>query len=150
MVATVAFVLNPVVAHAGSLDPFFGTWGGSGKVNFKDGRKEAIACRSYNTGRPAQLKVALRCASPAYKIEIRSTFDFKGNAISGTWEERTYNAQGAVVGRRTGDNIAVKVNGGGLSGAMTVSRRANNLSVRVQTTGIAMSGVNIALKRLRD
>lgn len=146
------FLVSPIGGSSFADDKsqqFIGTWLGDGRINFKDGRNEAIKCRSYNTHREAELRLALRCASAAYKIEIRSKLKIEGDVIAGTWEERTFNAAGQVTGKVAGKALVLEVNGGGFKGDMTISRTDDLLAYSIETTGISLSGVAVDLRRIQ-
>jgi hypothetical protein len=89
----------------------------------------------------------LRCASPSNRIELRASLVSRGNRISGTWEERSYNAAGTVSGRAAGDSLRLAINGGGLSGSMVVTTHGGSQSISVRTDGAALRGINIRLRR---
>jgi hypothetical protein len=127
---------------------YLGSWGGKGKLVFKNGSSERINCRAYNTGEAAQLRLALRCASPGYKIEIRSRLNVDGSSMSGTWEERTYNVSGAVRGRVGADRISLNVDGGAMRGDMNIAKSGSGLSVAVETAGIDLRRVTVRLAKL--
>ena len=102
---TAAFVLAlstacPAVAVPTPFDVVKGSWVGGGGLNFKDGRSEKLACTAYYTssGEGEALTTALRCTGPSGKLELRSHLSYAGGKVSGSWEERTYNASGDASG----------------------------------------------------
>jgi len=103
LIALVVVALTPgEVSNARTKNPFdslLGTWTGSGRLVLQGGQREDIKCNAYYTGGGSKLRLAVRCASASYKVEIRSKLTRAGDEISGTWEERTYNAAGSVSGR---------------------------------------------------
>lgn len=146
--ALAATVAMSTTATAGdALSGYLGSWVGKGKLVFKNGNSEQISCRAYNTGETAKLRLALRCASPAYKIEIRSRLTVDGSAMSGTWEERTYNVSGAVNGTVQGDRIRLAVDGGVMTGDMAIAKAGSGLSVNVKASGIDLQRVSVRLAR---
>ena len=81
-----------------------GSWGGSGEYQLNDGTRERVSCNAYYTGGGSQLGMVIRCTSQGAKaIEIRSKLSNSGGRISGSWEERTYNAEGTASGSATGE-----------------------------------------------
>ena len=126
-----------------------GTWSGSGQVQLLNGSTETLKCRAYYTPRESgnSLGLAIRCASPSNKIELRANLTFQGGRISGSWEERTYNATGAVTGQVTGNRFSLSIVGGGFQGSMSVSTSGSNQSVMITTQGIGLKGVNISLSK---
>ena len=80
------------------------------------------------------------------KIEFRSKLSQSGGHINGTWEERTYNAEGTASGQAASGNINLAISGG-VTGSMLVSFGASRQSVSISTQGIALKGVSIDLTR---
>ena len=70
----------PAPANA-QVSTLSGTWAGGGQVRLDDGRTERVSCRAYYTPRDggSGLGLALRCASPSYKIELRSSLRIEGS-----------------------------------------------------------------------
>jgi hypothetical protein len=134
---------------AGFADTLFdslrGSWSGSGQISYDDGKSEAIKCNAYYTGEGTQLKLAIRCESGESKVEIRGQLTAQGEALSGTWEERTFNASGAATGRVSADKMSLSVVGGGFKGAMSVSASGGKQSVNIYSEGIKMKSVSITL-----
>lgn len=139
-------------APAAAQSPFAalgGSWSGAGQVRFTGGSSEALKCRAYYTAKDAgaSLGLAIICASPSSKIELRATLAYEGGKVSGMWEERTFNATGAVTGQANPNKITLSINGGGFSGSMAVGVHGASQTVTISTTGIGMTGVNINLSR---
>jgi len=125
-----------------------GSWAGSGQIRLQDGKREAIDCRAYYTSKTdTDYGIALRCASAAYKIEIRSKLALNGARVSGTWEERTFNASGDVAGEQNGNVVRLNVTGGGFDGDMTIQTSGARQSVRINTRGINLKAVEVKLRR---
>jgi hypothetical protein len=112
-----------------------------------DGRKERLKCNAYYTGGGTQLGMAIRCQSESSNVDIRSKLSQSGGRITGTWEERTFNASGEASGRIAGDKMSLSVSGGGLSGLMTVARAGSRQVVTISTQGIRMRSVNVTLTK---
>lgn len=127
-----------------------GAWSGGGQVRLEGGRTERISCRAYYTPRNAGagVGIALRCASPSFAINLRSTVSSTNGRVTGDWEETNFGASGNVVGRASPGNLAVAINGGGLNGSMSVSFGASRQQVSINTTGsAALRGVSVSLSR---
>lgn len=126
-----------------------GTWSGSGQVRFTGGSTEALKCFAYytpkNTG--VSLGLAIRCASASSKIELRANLNYDAGKVTGSWEERTFNATGDVTGQASNSKINVAIKGGGFSGTMAVGLSGGSQSVTILTEGIGMTSVNITLSR---
>ena len=151
---TVALALTPAEtsnARAKNLfDGLLGSWAGSGKLALESGQWESVKCNAYYTGGGSKLRVAVRCASSSYRVEIRSKLTRAGDRVSGTWEERTYNAAGGVSGRALGNRLSLSIIDGGFSGSMSVSYRDSEQSISLSTKGINLKSVNVDLSRLRE
>jgi hypothetical protein len=157
LTATAAMALGSTAAQAqGAIgnpaSPFAqlgGTWSGDGRVRFADGSSEQIRCRAYYNPKDGgrQLGLAIRCASTSYKMEIRASLLDNNGRVTGTWEERTYNATGHATGRATSGNVSLAIAGGGLSGTMSVSFRRSSQKVAIITSGDSLRGVSMSLTR---
>jgi hypothetical protein len=131
---------------AAPFDTLLGSWGGSGSFKLQDGKTVRIKCDAYYTGGGAQLGMVVRCTGESEKIEIRSKLSSSGDRLTGSWEERTYNAEGAVSGEATGNRLTVKISGA-VSGSMTVSFSSSQQDVAILTQGIPLKSVNVSLSR---
>ncbi len=107
------FVGNGPSAKAAPIGALGGSWRGSGRLNLKGGKSERLRCRAYYTpkNKGARLGMAIRCASPSYKIEIRSKLDINGKRVNGSWEERNFNATGSLSGTSRPGRLALSING---------------------------------------
>ena len=136
----------PVEAGPSPFDTLLGSWRGSGQIELDKGRKERLKCNAYYTGGGSQLGMAIRCQSESSNVEIRSKLSETGGRITGTWEERTFNASGNASGQGTGGRISLSFSGG-VTGTMLVSYTSSRQSVAITTQGIALKSVNIDLTR---
>lgn len=139
---------SPVLAEP----PFatlLGSWSGTGQVRLEGGKAESIKCRAYYTSKDGGqgLSLAFRCASASNKIEMRATLESAGSKVTGNWEERTFNATGDVSGKVDGSHLDLSINGGGLTGSMSVSFGGNSQSVLISTEGSGFKGLRISLSR---
>ena len=132
-------------AEGNPFDVLLGSWGGSGSFML-NGASERIQCNAYYTGGGSTLGMAIRCKSPSNNIEIRSKLNKSGTKISGTWEERTFNAAGSASGSASGSNIRLQISGG-VSGSMSVSYSKSRQSVSISTSGSPLQSVQITLNR---
>lgn len=126
-----------------------GSWSGSGQISLTDGKSEGLKCTAYYTPKDggAEVGVALRCASASNKVELRAKLVSDGSRLSGSWEERTFNASGTVTGQASPTQIKLAINGGGFSGSMAVTTTGKSQVVSVSTQGLALKGVSIKLQR---
>ena len=153
LTALAVLVGGLVLAHAGGVraeGPFprlAGSWSGNGTVHLDQGKSEQISCRAYYNAKSAgaDLALAIRCASSSYKIEMRATLSQQNGQVTGQWEERTFNAAGAVSGRATdGLNLAIS---GAVSGTMSVTSGEASQRIEIKTVGSGLAGVTISLAR---
>jgi hypothetical protein len=133
-------------ADSNPFDTLLGSWRGSGQIELDGGRTERLKCDAYYTGGGAQLGMAIRCQSETSNVEIRSKLSQSGGRITGTWEERTYNAEGSATGQATSDKMSLQISGG-VTGTMSVSHSGSRQSVAIATQGIALKSVTIDLTR---
>jgi hypothetical protein len=132
---------------AAPFDALLGAWSGSGQIRSQDGQSEPVRCTAYYSEGGQRLKLAIRCRSSSNAIEIRGQLIARGNAITGSWEERTFNASGEASGSIAGSRITLSVAGGGFSGSMSVSYGSGRQVVMIATEGIAMKSVNVTMTR---
>ena len=93
------------------------------------------------------MRLAIRCRSSSNSIEIRGELTARGSAVSGNWEERTFNLAGDARGQVTGGRLALSVKGGGFSGSMSVRYSSSRQAVEITTQGISMKSVNVRMTR---
>src|SRR5690242_1162026 len=137
---------GPTEADAGSFDTLLGSWRGSGQIELSQGKTERLKCNAYYTGGGSQLGMAIRCQSESSNVEIRSKLSQSGGRVTGTWEERTFNAEGNASGQATNGKITLSISGS-VIGSMQVSYSASRQSVSISTQNIALKSVSIDLTR---
>ena len=125
-----------------------GTWSGNGSVQFEGGQSERLRCNAYytNSGGGDVLGLAIRCASASNKIEIRGRLTYSGGNVSGTWEERTFNASGTATGHASDSRVSLRL-AGTVPGAMNVTVSRSRQSVTISTQGSGIRAVRIGLSR---
>jgi hypothetical protein len=125
-----------------------GSWSGTGQVHLEQGKSEQISCRAYyNTkAEGSDLALAVRCASTSYKIEMRAALSQQDGKVTGHWEERTFNAAGAVSGRATASSLTLAINGA-VTGTMSVTSGEAGQRIEIKTVGAGLAGVSISLAR---
>lgn len=125
-----------------------GSWSGTGEVRLEGGKTERMKCRGYYRGEgSSNLGLAIRCANPSAKIDLRARLVNANGSVTGNWEERTFNASGQVTGKASAQKVDLNVNGGGLSASMNVAITGGTHSVNITTEGIPMKGVKISMAR---
>jgi len=149
-VLAMAFAIpGETTVHAdGPFSMLAGTWFGGGQINLKGGNTERLRCRAYYNLKDggSSLGLAILCASTSYKIELRSLLHADSGRITGSWEERSFNAAGTVTGRASSGNINLSITGG-VSGSMSVAYGASQQKVSITTEGAGFEGVSISLSR---
>jgi hypothetical protein len=118
-------------------------------MRLEGGRTEALKCKAYYADKSGgtALGISLRCASSGGKVELRANLTSNGNRVSGSWEERQFNASGSASGTAGGNNISLAINGGGLTGSMSVTTNGSRQSVSITTQNVSLKGLSIALAR---
>lgn len=134
-------------ARASSFNGLFGSWSGSGRIKLDNGASEDLRCRAYYTERTDGLGIALRCASASYKIDLRATLAAVGQNLTGSWEERSFNAAGDATGQAVGNKISLAIVGGGLTASMAVTTDGSKQTVAINTEGTRLRNVSIGLAR---
>ncbi|HZP75977.1 MAG TPA: hypothetical protein VFB45_07555 [Pseudolabrys sp.] len=140
-------------AQAQDRGPFValaGQWSGTGTVELNNGSSEKLRCRaSYDVLREgANLQLNIRCASESYNFDLRSSVDYSGGNISGTWSESTRNAAGTLTGKASGRRIDVSATGTiAVSLSLTTSGDHQSVNIRAQDQQSSVKGATISLKR---
>lgn len=140
-------LLPSAEAQASPMKRLMGSWSGRGTARFEGNRSERIKCNAYYTGGGSKLNIAVRCASPSYKIEIRSKLTNESGRLVGTWEERTFNASGETRGSIDEKMLKLSINGGGLTASMAVDFDGSRQAINVMTDGMELKSVAIKLAR---
>lgn len=147
------FALSAFVTSGARADnPFTtlnGSWAGAGQIRLEGGNTESLKCRAYYTAKDegTGLGLAIRCASASNKIELRANLNYQSGKVSGSWEERQFNASGSVTGQASSSRVSLAITGGGFSGSMTVTLNGSTQSVSILTNGIGLKAVNINMSR---
>lgn len=111
--ALLALIVGQPVS-AGSLDPFAGTFKGSGPARIRPSEPaETTRCRMVSTlsdeGRT--LKQAGQCAVPGHKVNVGGALHFNPNSgvLSGSWRDVATGRNGQVSGRFSGEAMRLTV-----------------------------------------
>lgn len=148
VLATLAMLWQaPAASSATVFDSLIGSWSGQGQIRYDNGQAEGIRCTAYYTGGGNSLHMAIRCNSSNSntQVEIRGQLTAEGDKLSGSWEERTFNASGQVTGHLAGGKMSLSIVGGGFKGAMSVASAGGKQVVTISTEGIKMRSVNVTL-----
>jgi hypothetical protein len=147
----VAVALPMSVAPAADL-PFagyVGAWNGVGQMALTNGDVESIRCKAYYTGRDGGqgLGIALRCAAASNSVEFRASLTANGERVTGTWEERTFNATGAIIGKAAAGKLDLTIDGSGFTGSMQVATDGLGQKVAIRAEGIVIKSINVSFAR---
>jgi hypothetical protein len=95
------------------------------------------------------LSVVIRCKGTSSNFELRSKLNSNGDKVSGSWEERTYNAAGDASGTASAGKLNVQFSGS-LTGSleMSFSSSSQSVSVSVDTKGTGIKGARVSLNRV--
>jgi hypothetical protein len=134
---------------AGPFEILAGSWSGNGVVNTSDGLRERVRCiakyASQNGGH--SLGIDLRCASDSYKVEFTGSIVQAGDALSGTWFERTNRVGGRISGRANGNQIDVRADGDTFTALLSVKTQGSRQTFSMSSPGAKLSQFSIALNR---
>jgi len=140
-----------LVGAAEAASPFTtlnGTWSGSGRIEFENGKSERLRCTAYYTSSNGGngLGLAIRCASASNKIEVRGRLDYRNGRVSGVWEERTFNASGTATGQASDNRVSLRL-AGSIPGSMNVNVSKTRQSVAINTQASGLRAIRIGLSR---
>ncbi len=126
-----------------------GNWTGNGTINFLDGTKERIRCRSSYTPDAAgnNLKLELRCASDSYKFELHSNLVYNGGEITGMWNETTSSAAGNVTGTASPGKIEVRAVSQTFAAFLNITTRGSSQSISIKSPGSSLQETVITLAK---
>ncbi len=143
-----ASALFAASASATSFQDLAGTWRGDGRVHLVSGQSEALSCKAYFTAKDAGagLGIALACASASNKIDLRAALAQTGEAISGSWEERSFNSTGSVNGTFANDRIELTIDGT-IKATMSITLEGKSQLISISTDGQGFKSVDLELER---
>lgn len=148
--ATLPMALCSWAASADPITDLTGYWRGNGSIALSNGKTERVKCNVvYKAQGDAELRQTMRCASADYSINALADLQVKGGKVTGTWEERTYAAKGAVSGRFGGDSFALSIQGANFSAAMSVTLTDCKQSLSITPQGLEVRRVSIRLAKER-
>ena len=132
-----------------SFDNVAGSWSGGGMMKPSDGPRERVRCKvDYilkNAGQSVKMNV--RCASDAYKMDLNANIDQNGTALSGNWFESQYRQGGKLSGQNVNGVIEAKVESDTITALLTVNTKGNRQTFVMDSPGAWVSHVSIDLVR---
>lgn len=133
---------------SGAFRDLGGVWRGAGRILLADGSSQRIRCNAYyrvlEDG--AELGLAIRCAATDNRIELRASVSDSHGRLSGSWEERTFNATGEISGRAQPGAMNLSINGA-VVGSMRISYSGRRQTVDIATGTEGLKGISIQLSR---
>jgi hypothetical protein len=151
--AALVLASNPAASADAPFNTLNGTWGGEGTLAFDDGPSEKLTCLGYykSPSDGKNLSLVIRCHGDPDKLELRAKLDYETGKLSGTWEERTFNAAGEVTGLATEKGLDLKFSGS-LDGTMLIAFSSSapstqSVSVTITTANAGLKGAQISLNR---
>lgn len=142
-----AFAPAATALAATPFDLLVGAWSGAGQIRYQDGRSDSMRCTAYYGEGGQRLRIVLRCKNSSNEIEIRGQLRQRGEHLTGTWEERTFNAAGEVTGRLAEGRINLSVTGGGFTASMSVTYGGTKQIITIATQGTAMKSIYVTLAK---
>jgi hypothetical protein len=132
-----------------SFDNVAGSWSGSGSMKPSDGPRERVRCKvDYVVKNAGQsVKMNVRCASDAYKMDLSANIDQNGTAVSGNWFESQYRQGGKVSGQNVNGLIEAKIESDTITALLTVRTKGSHQSFVMESPGAWISQVSIDLLR---
>ena len=132
-----------------SFDNVAGSWSGGGSMKPSDGPRERVRCKADYVVKNAghSVKMNVRCASDAYKMELSANIDQNGTALSGNWFESQYRQGGKVSGQNVNGLIEAKVESDTIIALLTVRTKGSHQTFVMEAPGAWVSQVSIDLVR---
>jgi hypothetical protein len=132
-----------------SFDDVAGSWSGSGSMQPSDGPRERVRCKVDYTvkGAGQSVKMNVRCASDAYKMDLSANIDQDGTTLSGNWFESQYRQGGKVSGQNVNGLIEAKVESDTITALLTVRTKGSRQTFVMDSPGAWVSHVSIDLVR---
>src|ERR1700680_4210660 len=132
----------PARAEPG-FDNVAGSWSGGGIMKPSDGPRERVRCKvDYIVKNAGQsVKMDVRCASDAYKMNLNANIDQNGTALSGNWFESQYRQGGKVSGQNVTGVIEAKVESDTITALLTVRTKGNRQTFVMEAPGMWVSQV---------
>jgi hypothetical protein len=145
---TVSLATAPACAQQ-SFENVAGAWSGGGTIKPSDGPRERVRCKADYIIKSAgqSVKLSLRCASDAYKMELSANIDQNGTDLSGNWFESQYRQGGKVSGQNVNGLIAAKIESDTITALLNVETKGNRQSISMESPGAWLSQASIELVR---
>jgi len=155
-IVQISLLLTILAATPAAAEPGFahvaGSWSGNGTMQPKDGPRERVRCKAeYIPNNAGQsVKLSLRCASDAYKMDMSANIDQDGSAISGNWFESEYHQGGKITGQNINDVIEARAESNTIVALLTVRTKGSHQSFVLEAPGAWVSKVAIEFAKDGD
>jgi len=93
------------------------------------------------------VKMDVRCASDAYKMNLNANIDQNATALSGNWFESQYRQDGKVSDQNVNGVIEAKVDGDTITALLTVNAKGNHQTFVMDSGGL---GSHVSIDLVRD
>ncbi|WP_454617680.1 hypothetical protein [Bradyrhizobium cenepequi] len=145
---TAVVAITPACAQQG-FNHLAGTWSGAGSMKPKDGPHERVRCKvDYAVKNEGQsVKMNVRCASDAYKMELSANIEQRGSELSGNWFESQYRQGGKISGQNVDGLIDAKIESDTITALLAVRTKGSRQSFTMESPGAWVSQVSIDLLR---
>jgi hypothetical protein len=110
----------PPRGEGNPFDQLTGDWTGDGMVTPSRGDPEKVDCKVTYTPAGSTVTQTLLCTGVDNQFDAKTKFKYKGGKISGSWNEKTYDASGSVSGSAIGDLVHARISGDKFSGRMSI------------------------------
>jgi hypothetical protein len=128
-----------------------GDWKGGGTVTPAKGDPMKVACKATYKVTGGNLTQTLRCAGTDYRIDAILKLTDKNGKIRGSWNEKTYDANGGVTGAVKDDLIHARISGDKFSGRMSINLSDSALEINIvqlnEDTGTYRPAASVSLHR---
>ena len=128
-----------------------GEWKGGGTVTPAKGDPMKVACKATYKVTGSNLSQNLRCAGTDYRIDATLKLTDKNGKIKGSWNEKTYDANGGVTGTAKADLIHARISGDKFSGRMSLNVSDGGLEINIvqlnEDTGTYRPAASVSLHR---
>jgi hypothetical protein len=112
--------LSAPKAAGNPFDQLSGDWKGGGTVKPAAGQPKKVSCKATYKVSGGNLSQNLRCTGNDYEINTTLKLTYKEGKIRGSWNEKTYDANGGVTGTAKDDTIHARITGDKFSGRLSI------------------------------
>lgn len=134
-----AEVHRPFAALAGS-------WAGRGTISTLGGVEHATCTASYQVAAGAA-RLALKCVTESFRLNLTSSVVEERGSISGTWSEQGFGTSGTVAGRASGDRLGFAANVAGAQVTLVIATQGARQTVSLKTTSPFLTDGDLVLLR---